>query len=121
MWVPTHRSDHLSITPKGTLQFEAVHKEDLGTYVCTAVSEAGSTGASARLEVTSEDQVPPPIINVGPRNQTLPLKSMASFPCETLGRPAPTTKWMKDGREIEKESRFSVSPNGTLQINGKTR
>jgi len=123
LYLPGHRSDHFSLSQEGTLQIEALRKEDLGTYICTALSAAGSTEISARLEVTSQDQQPPPIINVGPRNQTLPLKSMAAFPCEALGRPPPATKWMKDGREVtlEKDSRLTVSPNGTLQINGKQR
>jgi len=113
------------VTPEGVLQIDGVRKEDLGTYICSAVSAAGSTEVTARLLLTSQDQLPKPIISVGPRNQTLALKSMAAFPCETLGRPTPTTKWIKDGKELaagvkgESESRLSVSPNGTLQITGK--
>lgn len=109
------------VSPEGTLRIQGVKKEDSGIYVCSTLSPAGSRDAEARLEVTSQDQTPPPIILMGPSNQTLPLKSMASLPCEVLGTPAaPSIKWLKDGTEVTSQpDRIIISANGTLQINGK--
>lgn len=127
LFFPSSTSQRFLVTPEGTLTVRGVTKDDSGTYVCSAVSAAGSAETFARLEVTSQDQVPPPIINVGPKNQTLPLKSMASIPCytEAVGTSSPTIKWLKDGIDLVKEtrsegSRLTVSSNGTLQINGKS-
>jgi roundabout axon guidance receptor 2 len=117
---------HWRVSPEGTLELSGVRKEDSGTWVCGAVSAAGAGETVARLEVTSADQLPPPIINVEPKNQTLPLKSMASIPCysEPGGSSGPTIKWLKDGTELLRETsdgtRITVSTNGTLQINGKS-
>ncbi|ODM93982.1 hypothetical protein Ocin01_12699 [Orchesella cincta] len=42
-------------------------------------SGAGARDTIARLEVTSQDQVPPPIIQFGPVNQTLPLTTLQQY------------------------------------------
>lgn len=97
----------------------------------------GSRDAIVRLEVTSHDQIPPPIINILPTNQTLPIKSMATIPCEVGGTmasssetgnngPLPAVKWLKNGMELEFDAagsngggRINISPNGTLHFGGK--
>ena len=119
---PSMSYGRFHVSPEGTLRIQGVKKEDSGIYVCSALSQAGSRDAEARLEVTSQDQTPPPIILMGPSNQTLPLKSMASLPCEVLATPPtiPTIKWLKDGTELTSSpDRIIISANGTLQINGK--
>ncbi|CAG7832052.1 unnamed protein product [Allacma fusca] len=118
LFFPSSSYGRLHISPEGTLRIQGVKKEDSGIYVCSALSPAGSRDAEARLEVTSQEQTPPPIILIGPSNQTLPLKSMASVPCEVVGTPVPVIKWLKDGMELASQSeRITISPNGTLQIN----
>ena len=37
------------------------------------------------VQVTAMADEPPPIINVGPANQTLPLNTLAVLPCEASG------------------------------------
>ena len=80
--------------------------EDEGFFVCSAFSVAGSIAVKAYLEVrmvmmmmmmmmmmmilmllqvTAMADEPPPIINVGPANQTLPLNTLAVLPCEASG------------------------------------
>ena len=39
----------------------------------------------AGAQVTAMADEPPPIINVGPANQTLPLNTLAVLPCEASG------------------------------------
>lgn len=64
----------------------------------------------------SIEEVPPPIVELGPANQTLPLKSTASLPCRAVGTPTPKIRWHKDGVFIEMGNRFTISNNGTLLI-----
>ena len=77
--------------------------EDEGFFVCSAFSVAGSIAVKAYLEVimmmmmmmmmmilmlvqvTAMADEPPPIIMVGPANQTLPLNTLAVLPCEASG------------------------------------
>lgn len=62
--------------------------------------------------------VPPPIIEVGPANQTLPLHSVATLPCQAGGDPPPKVRWSKNGILLQMNSRINVFNNGTLQIDG---
>lgn len=114
--------------PEGILRIQGVKREDAGVYVCSALSAAGSRNAVARLEVTSQDQVPPPVINILPTNQTLPIKSMATIPCEigaSMSGGGVGVKWLKNGMELEFDAegqnggRISVAANGTLHIGGE--
>lgn len=146
IFLPSSTHGRLHVTPEGILRIQGVRKDDSGIYVCSAVSGAGARDTLARLEVTSQDQLPPPIIQFGPVNQTLPLISLATIPCEVTGTPKSTIKWFKDGTELSpseahtganghlddkitvegstnsadrsKTSRIVISANGTLQISG---
>ena len=53
--------------------------------MCSAFSVAGSISTKAYLEVTAMANEPPPIIKVGPANQTLPVNTLAILPCEASG------------------------------------
>ena len=46
---------------------------------------AGSIATKAYLEVTAMADEPPPIIKVGPANQTLPVNTLAVLPCQASG------------------------------------
>ena len=67
----------------------------------------------------SVDDIPPPIVQIGPTNQTLPKGSVATLPCRAAGSPAPDIKWTKDGASIQSKSRFVIVQSGTLKIDGK--
>lgn len=86
--------------------------------ICSAVNQAGSDTWRARLSVTSPDENPPPVIVLGPANQTLPLKSVAALTCNASGQPQPVITWYKDGLAVLPQSRINISEAGTLQING---
>lgn len=118
-----------SVLNNGTLVIRDVRREDASALWCAAVNEAGSLMARTRLEVTSISTPPPVVIEVGPANQTLPVKSPASLPCQAEGQPV---KWTKDGRPINasfiietsiigssqgpSRSRISLSESGILMI-----
>lgn len=67
-------------------------------------------------QVLSTDEVPPPIIELGPANQTLPQKSQASLPCRAVGTPTPKINWHKDGQLVQLGNRITMSSNGSLLI-----
>lgn len=91
--------------------------QDSGTVVvCSAVNEAGSASARTRLTITSKEDRPPPVIILGPSNQTLPLKSIAVFSCEATGNPVPVISWYKDTVPVLITERIDISDSGTLQI-----
>jgi hypothetical protein len=65
------------------------------------------------------DDIPPPIIQIGPTNQTLPKGSVATLSCRAAGTPSPEIKWSKDGAAIQVKNRFVIVQSGTLKIDGE--
>jgi roundabout axon guidance receptor 2 len=65
------------------------------------------------------DDIPPPIIKIGPTNQTLPKGSVATLLCRAGGTPTPEIKWSKDGSPLHTKKRFEVIQSGTLKIDGR--
>ncbi|XP_054286109.1 roundabout homolog 2-like isoform X1 [Macrosteles quadrilineatus] len=115
---PGNSYGRINVTPQGTLSIQGVQREDSGYLVCSALSVAGSDTARAFLQVTSVEDVPPPLVEVGPTNQTLPLQSVATLPCQARGSPSPRIKWYRNGSPVDPHasSRISILPSGTLQI-----
>ncbi|CAG2119074.1 unnamed protein product, partial [Medioppia subpectinata] len=106
-----------SVSSEGTLTISGVRKEDKGYYVCSAVSVVGSSMAKSYLTVSAVADVPPPLIKLGPANQTLPQDTIAMLPCETIGSPQPVVKWLLNGKPIPLyDPRFVVLDSGALQI-----
>ena len=94
---------------------------DAGWYGCAAVSSSGSDLARAEVRVARESDAPPPIIQVGPVNQTLPAKSSATLPCDATDYDA--LVWLKDGVPLRGTTnrptqRVSVDSDNTLSIKG---
>lgn len=71
------------------------------------------------FQVISVDDIPPPIIQIGPSNQTLPKGSVAMVTCRAGGTPQPEIKWTKDGANLQNKSRFVIVQSGTLKIDGE--
>lgn len=117
---PDNTYGHIYVTSQGTLQIRGVQKEDAGFYVCSALSVAGSATIRAFLQVTSVDDIPPPIIQIGPANQTLPIGSMAMVPCRAIGTPPPRIRWYKDGMPLQTNQRLIIVPSG-LKIDSTYR
>uniref|UniRef100_A0A182JQB0 Roundabout n=1 Tax=Anopheles christyi TaxID=43041 RepID=A0A182JQB0_9DIPT len=90
-------------------------KSDNGlVIVCSAVNNVGSISVRARLMVASQEDRPPPIIILGPTNQTLPAKSAVSLVCNAVGNPNPFISWYLDGNPIVPSDRINIMENGTL-------
>jgi len=105
---------------------QGVRKEDGGFYTCSALSVAGSSVTKAYLEVTAVEDTPPPVIAVGPANQTLPVGTVAVLPCSAAasngGQSARAVRirWARDGVSIGGgDSRVAVQSEGTLVIDSK--
>ncbi|XP_022900690.1 roundabout homolog 2-like [Onthophagus taurus] len=118
---PENSYGHMHVSQDGTLRIQGVQREDAGYLVCSALSVAGSNTTRAFLQVTSVADLPPPIIQIGPANQTLPLHSMVTLHCKATnpeGNP-PKIRWLKDGKILQPSStpdRYSITPGGTLDI-----
>ncbi|RZC39870.1 roundabout -like 2 [Asbolus verrucosus] len=112
---------HMHVNAHGTLRIQGVQREDAGFLVCSALSVAGSSSVRAFLQVTSVADLPPPIIQIGPANQTLPLHSMVTLHCKASspeGNP-PKIRWLKDSKVLQQDrlpDRYTISPTGTLDI-----
>lgn len=92
-------------------------KEDSNTtVVCLAINLAGSAMGKARLLVTSENERPPPIIIIGPSNQTVSQKSMATLSCSAEGKPSPVISWYHDSTPVKQTERIQIKDDGTLTI-----
>lgn len=101
--------------------FQNVTRGDTGTVVvCSAVNDAGALVARTRLLVLGQDEIPPPVIEHGPGNQTLPLRSSVVLPCQTTGQPPPTISWYKDEEPLSgKLPRVKLESDGSLALQGE--
>ncbi|XP_055931028.1 protein sax-3-like isoform X2 [Argiope bruennichi] len=113
---PERSFGRFSVTREGMLIISGVMKEDKGYYTCSVVSGVGSTMAKAYLEVTAVGDLPPPIILLGPANQTLPLSTEVMLPCEASGTPTPSIRWLFNSGPIPSNPRYKVLDSGTLKI-----
>lgn len=112
--------ERYTITEEGSLHIKGIIRKDEGHYVCSAISQAGASTATVFLQVTSTEEIPPPIIELGPANQTLLLKSTATMPCRAVGTPNPKVNWHKDGALVKLGSRITMASNGTLFIEDRS-
>ncbi|XP_075749893.1 protein sax-3-like isoform X1 [Rhipicephalus microplus] len=115
---PGKSHGRFSVSHEGTLTITGVRKEDRGYYVCSALSVIGSSMAKGHLEITAIADLPPPIIRLGPANQTLPVHTAAQLSCEATGTPKPVVQWLYNGSPLNAEDRprFTLLESGMLQI-----
>jgi len=109
------------VAADGTLQITDVRQEDEGFYVCSAFSVVDSSTVRVFLQVSSVDERPPPIIQIGPANQTLPKGSVATLPCRATGNPTPRIKWFHNGHPVQTGNRYSVIQGSSLRVDGKIK
>lgn len=120
--LPGTQHDNMVVTPEGALRIGSVKDgPDTGWYTCAAVSESGSTMARVEVRVARTSDNPPPIIQMGPVNQTLPMGGSATLPCEPTGHES--IAWLKDGVPLDTlsfaDTRIHISADNTLTIKGK--
>ncbi|XP_017859874.1 PREDICTED: protein sax-3 [Drosophila arizonae] len=126
--LPGYRDGRLevSLTPEGrsVLSIARFAREDSGkVVVCNALNAVGSVSSRTVVTVDTQFELPPPIIEQGPVNQTLPVKSIVVLPCRTLGTPAPQISWYLDGIpiDVQEHERRNLSESGTLTISDLQR
>lgn len=113
-----------TFTPESSsiLTIPATAKSDNGiVLVCSAVNSVGSISVRARLTISSQEDRPPPIILLGPVNQTLPVKSMAVLVCKAIGIPTPIISWYMDGNPVTHSERVNITESGSLVISDLDR
>lgn len=77
--------------------------------------------AEGNFGLPAHDPRPPPIIKIGPHNQTLPVDGVALLRCQAEGDPDPIIRWYRNGRPLLlTDTRLTKLDSGTLQISGNT-
>lgn len=118
---PGHRYGQFNatLTPEGlsVLTILGTKKSDNGlVIICSALNVVGSVSIRTKLTVTSQEDRPPPIIAIGPVNQTIPVKSVAVLNCHAYGNPTPVINWYRDGIPVMASKRINMSDSGELTI-----
>lgn len=89
--------------------------------VCNAMNEVATITTRAQLTLDSQEDRPPPIIIMGPVNQTLPVKSLATLHCKAIGLPNPTISWYRDGIPVHPTAKVNLTTAGDLIISDLDR
>ncbi|KNC26691.1 hypothetical protein FF38_04172 [Lucilia cuprina] len=111
----------VTLTPEGrsVLSIFRFAREDSGkVIVCNALNAVGSVSSRIVVTVDTQYELPPPVIEQGPVNQTLPVKSFVTLPCRTLGSPIPQVQWYLNGIpvDVNEHERRNMSEMGALTI-----
>lgn len=116
--LPGSNQGHVHVSPEGMLRIENASEKDSDVYTCSAVSESGAILERAHIKVQTSMDRPPPVIQMGPVNQTQKLGSSTSFPCEAT--PQTRVEWLKDGVPISTmdDPRIKVDNDNTLHFEG---
>ncbi|XP_014235296.1 roundabout homolog 1-like [Trichogramma pretiosum] len=104
------------VSDDGSLHIKQIERKDEGHYVCSAISQVGATTATVYLAVISIEEVPPPIIEFGPSNLSLPLNTSALLNCRAVGTPTPKINWLKDDQIVQIGERITAISNGSLLL-----
>lgn len=121
---PKRDYGRFSVDEIGTLRIRQVRFEDAGEYTCHAYNAAGSKDKKVHItvreldpEIPDNDLRPPPIINMGPQNQTLQTTTGTVLPCQAHGDPMPAIQWLRNGRPLQMNNpRLMLLGTGSLQI-----
>ncbi|XP_022231889.2 protein sax-3 isoform X1 [Drosophila obscura] len=113
---PNSSHGRQQVSSEGTLQISDVQQDDEGFYVCSAFSVVDSSTVRIFLQVSSLDERPPPIIQIGPANQTLSKGSVATLPCRATGTPNPRIKWFHNGYAVQPGNRHSIIQGSSLRV-----
>ena len=119
-------SSRWSIALNGTLMIHNIQPEDAGSLYCAAVNAGGALLARVNLEVTLPIHSIPPHFQIGPANQTLPIRSPALLQCQLAPDQSSNTttevaiRWTRNGQPLVNQSNggssFQILPSGSLQI-----
>lgn len=107
------------IASNGTLSIRQLETEDAGPLYCAAVNPGGALLARVNLDVTVPASSVPIYFQIGPTNQTLPIRSPALLQCQTqVDGPLAEIRWTRNGQLVNQSanSGLSILPTGSLQI-----
>lgn len=105
----------------GTLSIERLETEDAGPIYCAAVNPGGALLARVNVDVTVPLRSVPIYFQIGPTNQTLPIRSPALLQCQAQAD-GPTTsvdiRWTRNGQPLNASNTtgLTILPGGSLQI-----
>ncbi|CAL4124571.1 unnamed protein product, partial [Meganyctiphanes norvegica] len=104
----------------GVLRFNQVRGEEEGSYICTASNNAGTTTATATLEIQS---LPLITLRSGPSPYRVRVGDRITLECSATGDPAPSVSWNKlqVGLETTIGSRSSTPTSAIYEIKSATR
>ena len=126
-----------SVLSNGTLVISDADVSDSGSVYCCAINEAGAILARMQLDVIAPPQTTlapvelaqpelPHVIQVGPANQTLPVRSPALLNCSSYGdgNETLTISWSRNGSALAFDSggganstaRLTILASGSLRI-----
>ncbi|KAF5273665.1 hypothetical protein FQA39_LY07355 [Lamprigera yunnana] len=109
---PGNSYGRMNVDLVGTLKIRQIQLEDSGFVVCSGISVVGSRSARASLQLITDIVVPPPIIQIGPSNQTLPLHSTVTLHCKSssVNSTQPIIEWLKNGKLLNTSlSRYTIN------------
>ncbi|XP_069006652.1 obscurin isoform X1 [Embiotoca jacksoni] len=86
-----------------SLILDSLTAEDSGQYACYACSSMGSAGSLAKVVV----QAPPRFVS-RLESACLIEGEDIQFSCSTLTTPLPRIRWLKDGRELTDQQKYSI-------------
>ncbi|XP_046346605.2 peroxidasin-like isoform X1 [Haliotis rufescens] len=106
---PLQSSSRFRLLSNGALMIRDLREEDEGLYRCSAANSIQTITASARVTIQS-----PPEFFVIPRDQEVQEGNNADFSCNARGDPSPVLSWVKDGRPIPTNRRYTLQNGGRL-------
>ncbi|XP_068759688.1 hemicentin-1-like [Montipora capricornis] len=86
-----------------------VKVSDSGEYVCEAKNAAGTTSLSVDVKVRVY-----PVVDVYPRNQTVPEGKTTNISCKATGVPLPKLSWKFDEEELPPTAVIMNTSDGSL-------
>nr|ABC61954.1 roboA [Schmidtea mediterranea] len=115
----SRRSERIQVDKLGSLTINPVKISDSGKYECKASSYIGKIQSSASLHVIDAQKYVPPVIEVGPQNQTLRIGLTATFNCQPKQQDDVTVHWLKNGHQLNlvSDPRIITLTTGKLKIN----
>ena len=106
-----------NVLPNGTLSIENAEPDDSGPLYCAAINAGGAILARVNLEITVPIDSVPSYFEIGPANQTLPIRSPALLQCQSHNSSG-AVHWTRDDTVVQANASAGIHmlESGSLQI-----